>query len=67
MSNDCPMTCATCRFYREVDYGYGRKPFMECDGPTAGYMEVSAADDTDLNASFQPPPQFSCSGWVKKD
>lgn len=65
MSND-NKTCATCKFYRMVDYGRGYTPFMECDGPAASHVEVSADDDGNLNSSFQPPPQFSCSGWTEK-
>ena len=65
MSND-PKTCATCKFYRKIDYGWGRPPHMECDGPAAEHVRADAADDTDLSSSFQPPPQFSCNGWTKK-
>lgn len=60
-------TCATCKFYRKVDYGYGRKPHMECDGPAGEHVFAEADDDQGLNSSFRPPETFGCNGWVAAD
>lgn len=64
---DTPKSCASCKFYREIDYGYGRKPHMECDGLAADYVFADADDDSGLTSSFRPPPQFCCNGYKAKE
>ena len=58
--------CSKCAFYVPKLVGEGRR--MGCDDHVVeSSVEVTVADDHNLNTFFCPPPDFSCSRFNEKE